>query len=221
VDSSRAHSQRPTRRTPTAWPRGPVGAPPATPPPRDGEAEGGWRALARLVREPGSPVTRAGRPRGRSPPSPPRGAAAVLPSPARHRHCALRHSRVGRPRAPYRRSRGRPSRPRARVGARRGRLCRRAAAGSTPLARASPRALAKRNRVAALVCRDDYAASRGFLDPAQLLGISDALAENGSVVFSMALLREANARARGLTQDDDRTQYVCGPRPAARLEGRS
>ena len=60
----------------------------------------------------------------------------------------------------------------------------------------STRALAKRNRVAALVCHGDYAASRGFSDPAQLFGVSDALAGNASVVLSMAPPTPDDARAR-------------------------
>ena len=66
---------------------------------------------------------------------------------------------------------------------------------------ASLRALAKRPRLAVLVCHEEVCvASRGFSDPAQSLGVSDALAGNASVVLSMAQLTEADARARGLTK---------------------
>ena len=65
----------------------------------------------------------------------------------------------------------------------------------------STRALAKRHRLAVLVCHEEVClASRGFSDPAQWLGVSDALAGNASVVLSMAQLTEVDARARGLTK---------------------
>jgi hypothetical protein len=58
------------------------------------------------------------------------------------------------------------------------------------------------------VCHDDYAASRGFSGSVQLSGISDALAENASVVFSMAPLTSDDTRVCGLERDDDAAQYA-------------
>ena len=66
----------------------------------------------------------------------------------------------------------------------------------------SLRALAKRDRAAALVCRDDCAAPRGFSDPAQLPGVFDA------IVFALTAFTPDDARARGLTQDDDRARHA-------------
>ena len=63
-------------------------------------------------------------------------------------------------------------------------------------------------RVAALVCQGDCLASRDFVEPARRRAIADALAENASVVLSVGPPTPDDARARGLTQDDDRTQYA-------------
>jgi hypothetical protein len=72
----------------------------------------------------------------------------------------------------------------------------------------SLRALAKRARVTVFVCHDGYAASRGFSGSVQLSGISDALAENASVVFSMAPITSDDTRVYGLERDDDAAQYA-------------
>ena len=59
------------------------------------------------------------------------------------------------------------------------------------------RALAKRHRLAVLVCHEEVCvASRGFSDPAQSLGVSDALAGNALVVLSRAPPTPDDARAR-------------------------
>ena len=83
-------------------------------------------------------------------------------------------------------------------------IVRRTSARSATRRAAAPRAAPS----SVLLAHDDCAASRDFVDPARRRAITNAPTENALVVLSTAPLTEADARARGLTRDDDPTRYA-------------